>query len=42
MFMSYMLQQNYEFSSLPVISDAYIYPDTMDSTLAEMYFYPLN
>jgi len=37
-----MLQQNYELSSLPLICDAYIFPDIMDSTLAEMYFYPLN
>lgn len=41
MFMSHMLQQNYEFSSLP-ISDAYIFPDIMNSTLAEMYIYLLN
>jgi len=40
--MSHMLQQNYEFSSLPDMRDVYIFPDIMDSTLAEMYFYPLN
>ena len=37
-----MLQQTYELSSLPIVSDAYIFPDIMNSTLAEMYFYPLN
>ena len=42
MFMSHTLQQNYEFSSLPIIRDAYIFPDIMDSTLTEMYLYPLN